>query len=118
MRAGDGIHFSAAGADHLSAALFQILDARWRLLAQADLEHPKEVRETEGSTQIPGTYRSNRSSNSGNGSGSSWRPTTTTRPVTPSTSVATTTTTTAAEPPPPSSAPTTTTTSTVTVPTT
>ncbi len=58
MRAGDGIHFSVDGADLLSRQIFHALDAEWNLTDQAVPDQPKEVRETEGSTQVPGTHRS------------------------------------------------------------
>jgi hypothetical protein len=58
MRAGDGIHFSPDGGDYLSRALFRILDRGWHITEQADPSQPKPVRETEGSTQKPGTSRS------------------------------------------------------------
>lgn len=58
MRAGDGIHFSVDGADLLSRQIFRALDAEWNLTDQAVPDQPKEVRETQGSTQVPGTHRS------------------------------------------------------------
>ncbi|MBK5289456.1 MAG: DUF459 domain-containing protein [Acidimicrobiia bacterium] len=57
MRAGDGVHFSVAGADLIGQDVFAILDQRWHLLAQAVPDQPKTVRETKGSTQVPGTHR-------------------------------------------------------------
>ncbi len=87
MRAGDGVHFSVAGGDYISRALFRILDRHWNLTAQSIPDAPKTVRETKGSTQVPGTHRSvgaqtsdsgsSRSGSSGS-SGSSTTTTTTT----------------------------------------
>ena len=98
MRAGDGIHFSADGADFLAHAIFGLLEREWRILEQADLTQPKRVRETEGSTQVPGTHRSVPvQSGSNSSSGSSASTTTTTSPVpssTTTTAASTTTTTT------------------------
>ena len=68
MRAGDGIHFSDAGGDHLAAAVFKLLDPRWKITQQTVSGQAKKVLVTKGSTQVPG------SSGSGSGSGSSsWR---------------------------------------------
>jgi hypothetical protein len=93
MRAGDGVHFSVDGADYVSRAIFQLIDHDWKIGAQADPTHPQPVKETKGSTQVPGTHRSVSSSS---GSGSSSGTTSTTRAeVTTTTSVASTTTTTA-----------------------
>jgi hypothetical protein len=39
-RLSDGIHFTTAGADYLARAVFVQIDARWRLLKQADLKDP------------------------------------------------------------------------------
>ena len=58
MRAGDGVHFSVAGADYISRALFRMLDRRWNLTRQTVAGAPKRVLETKGSTQVPGTHRS------------------------------------------------------------
>ncbi len=96
MRAGDGVHFSVDGADYLSRYVFRLLDESWDIRAQADPSHPQHVKETEGSTQVPGTHRSiNRQTGV----------TSTTRGYTATT---TTTTTTVAVAPPPDTTPTTT----------
>ena len=80
MRAGDGVHFSAAGADYLGEVLYNLLDPVWKLTKQSVPGAAKRVRETDGSTQIAGTHRS---VNTETGSTSS-----TTRSVTPSTTTA------------------------------
>lgn len=58
MRAGDGVHFSVAGADLISADIYRLINAEWNITAQAVLGAPKPVLETKGSTQIPGTHKS------------------------------------------------------------
>ena len=58
MRAGDGVHFSVAGADLISADIFGLVNAEWRVTNQAVLGAPKPVIETKGSTQVPGTHKS------------------------------------------------------------
>ena len=58
MRAGDGVHFSVAGADLISADLFGLINAEWKVTSQAVLGAPKPVLETKGSTQVPGTHKS------------------------------------------------------------
>jgi uncharacterized protein len=92
MRAGDGIHFSVDGGDFIGRYLFRILDARWRLARQADPTQPLSVRETEGTTQYPGTHRDVGATVVGHGATNT---TTTTRART-GTVVSTTTTTVAA----------------------
>ncbi len=109
MRAGDGVHFSVAGAELLGEELFALLDRRWRLVAQAVPGEPKQVRETRGSTQVPGTHRSGTTAVEGKST------TNTTRGSTASSSTSSTTSTTNGPPPPPptsstTTAPTTTTT--------
>jgi hypothetical protein len=64
MRAGDGVHFSVDGADYISRAIFKLLDSDWDITAQADPTQPQPVKETKGSTQVPGTHRSVSSSGS------------------------------------------------------
>jgi hypothetical protein len=103
MRAGDGVHFSVDGADYISRAIFELLDRDWDISGQADPTKPQAVRETKGSTQVPGTHRSVSAGSSG---------TTTT------TSDSDTTTTTMGEPPPSSSSTTSTTGATTTTTTT
>lgn len=88
MRAGDGVHFSVDGGDFIGRHLFGILDARWHLLRQADPSQPLSVRETEGTTQYPGTHRDVGATVVGRNSS----PTTTTRPRTGTASSTTTTT--------------------------
>jgi hypothetical protein len=58
MRAGDGVHFSVDGADYIGRAIFKLIDQDWDVTAQADPTHPQPVKETKGSTQVPGTHRS------------------------------------------------------------
>ena len=58
MRAGDGVHFSVAGADLISADIFGLINAEWKITSQAVPGAPKPVLETKGSTQIPGTHKS------------------------------------------------------------
>lgn len=89
MRAGDGIHFSVDGGDYVGRYLFRLLDAQWHLTRQSDPAHPLPVRETEGTTQYPGTHRDVGATVVGGGSTGS---TTTTRPRS-GTYVSTTTTT-------------------------
>ncbi len=105
MRTGDGIHFSADGGDFVGRYLFRILDSRWHLTRQADPAHPLTVRETEGTTQYPGTHRDIGATVVGRTSSSGTSPTT--RPRTQSTATTTTT----AAPPTTTTAPPTTTTS-------
>ena len=93
MRAGDGVHFSVDGADYVSRAIFSLIDHDWNVTAQADPTHPQPVKETKGSTQVPGTHRSVSSSSSGSGS-SSGTTTTTRAVVTTTTTVVSTTSTT------------------------
>jgi hypothetical protein len=69
-RAGDGVHFSADGADYLAAKIYAELDAVWGITAQAVPSQPKDVIETEGSTQVAGTHRSTGSDNNSSDSSS------------------------------------------------
>ncbi|MGZ4689120.1 MAG: DUF459 domain-containing protein [Acidimicrobiia bacterium] len=71
MRAGDGIHLTGAGGDHLARAIFKQLDPQWRILEQAVPSQPKKVIVTRGSTQVPGSGGSSGSSSGTSGSGSS-----------------------------------------------
>lgn len=73
MRAGDGIHLSGAGGDHLAEAIFALLDPRWRISAQTVVGVEKKVLVTRGSTQVGGSSSngSGRSGSSGRGSSSS-----------------------------------------------
>ncbi|MEO6467722.1 MAG: DUF459 domain-containing protein [Acidimicrobiia bacterium] len=115
MRAGDGVHFSVAGADLISADIYALINAEWNISTQAVLGAPKPVLETKGSTQIPGTHKSvgaSVSDGSPTTRPASRPPSTssTTQPSTTSTTVVTSTTTTTASPstttsstPPPSS---------------
>lgn len=93
MRAGDGIHFSVDGADYLAREIFGLLDREWGIGAQADPSHPLAVRQTRGSTQVPGTHRSGGSTSATTRSASSASSSTT------STTLAATTSTTSASPP-------------------
>lgn len=123
LRAGDGIHLSGDGGDHLAQPIFTMLDARWHLSQQADPLHPKKVLVTKGSTQVPGSdnggsssYRSSSSysgsRSSGSSRGSTWSSGNkglgtpgTTAATTPSTSPPVTTPSSAPADPPPSSTP-------------
>lgn len=58
MRADDGVHFSVDGADLISANIFTLLDKAWDLTRQTVPGEAKQVIETKGSTQVPGTHRS------------------------------------------------------------
>jgi hypothetical protein len=95
MRAGDGVHFSVDGADYVSRAIFKVIDRDWRVTAQADPTHPQPVKETRGSTQVPGTHRSISPSGSSGGSATT---TTTGIPASTSTTTAASTTTTTSTP--------------------
>jgi hypothetical protein len=98
MRAGDGVHFSVAGADYISRALFRLLDRSWNLTKQTVPGAAKPVLETKGSTQVPGTHRSvgaqvgASTGNTGSGSNGSTTTTTTVGSATTSTSSTTSTT--------------------------
>lgn len=72
MRAGDGIHLTDAGGDHLARKIFDQLDARWKITEQQVPGQPKKVLVTRGSTQVPGSgaNSSGSSSNSSNSSSS------------------------------------------------
>jgi hypothetical protein len=112
MRAGDGIHLSGEGAEHLARAIFEQLDAVWRISAQQVPGQTKKVLVSEDSDKL---YGSGGGSGSGSGSGSgnrSWSPDDsdddeTSSGTTPTTSAPVTTPSTA-PPPPPSTSPTTT----------
>lgn len=97
MRTGDGVHFSVDGADYIGRAIFKLLDQDWDITTQADPTKPQPVKETKGSTQVPGTHRAVSSSYvGGSGTTSTTRSRTqTTAPSTTSTSTSTTTATTA-----------------------
>jgi hypothetical protein len=124
MRAGDGIHFSDAGGDHLAREIFQLMDPRWKITQQQDPSQPKKVLVTRGSEQVPGSsgsgsgsgsnssssYRSNSSSGGGSGSASGSGVTSTTAatvaslpPPPPTTLAPPSTSSTSAPPTPPSS---------------
>jgi hypothetical protein len=92
MRAGDGVHFSVDGADYVSRAVFLLIDRDWDVSAQADPTHPQSVRETKGSTQVPGTHRSVSSGSGGDGTAPTSTSTTTatTAPTSTTTTTATT----------------------------
>jgi hypothetical protein len=57
VRAGDGVHFTPDGGDYLAEAVFPLLDEEFCVTAQAVPGAPKDVLETKGSTQVPGTSR-------------------------------------------------------------
>jgi hypothetical protein len=126
LRAGDGIHLTGDGGDHLAQPIFTMLDGRWHLAEQADPLHPKKVLVTRGSTQVPGSdnggssssrssssYSGSGSSSSGSSRGSTWSNSGNKGLASPSTSVVTTASTsppatsatTAPPDPPPSSTP-------------
>jgi hypothetical protein len=67
MRAGDGIHLSGDGAQHLANAVFQQLDAVWNITAQQVAGQTKKVIVAEGSDT---NYGMNNGSGSGSGSDS------------------------------------------------
>ncbi len=72
MRAGDGVHFTMDGADHLARAVYELVDAQCRVTAQKVAGATKQTIESEGSTQVaPGSSSSGSSSGSANSSGSS-----------------------------------------------
>ncbi len=101
MRAGDGVHFSVAGGDYISRALYRILDRHWDLTKQSIPGAPKPVLETKGSTQVPGTHRSvgaQTSDPGSTGSGSSTTTTTTSTTTTTAPGGGSTTTTTTTTP--------------------
>ncbi len=68
MRAGDGIHLTADGAQHLANAVYAQLDSVWNLTAQQVAGQTKKVIVAEGSDRNGG---SGSGSSSGSGSGSS-----------------------------------------------
>lgn len=80
MRAGDGIHLTGAGGDHLAFTIFQLLDLRWKIRAQAVPGQAKKTIVARGSTQVPGSEGSSSGSSSyrSNGSSSGYRSTGTT----------------------------------------
>ena len=41
MRAGDGVHFSVDGADHIGRAIFKLLDQHWNIPEQAVPASPR-----------------------------------------------------------------------------
>jgi hypothetical protein len=56
MRAGDGVHLTVDGGDHLANAVFKQLDAQCRITAQKVEGQVKQTIQTEGSTQVaPGS---------------------------------------------------------------
>jgi hypothetical protein len=68
MRGGDGVHFTADGADYLAGQVYKLIDAQCGITEQKVPGATKEVIETEGSTQVaPGAT----SGSSGSSSGSS-----------------------------------------------
>lgn len=71
VRADDGVHLTAEGGDLLARAVFYRLDATWGITEQAVPRQAKEVVQTEGSSQVEGTYRPTRSSSSDESSGDS-----------------------------------------------
>jgi hypothetical protein len=72
VRIEDGVHFTPKGAEHLAAAVFALLDARYDIVEQADPEHAKQYQIVRGSGG---------GGSGGSGGGSSSR--TTTPPTTP-----------------------------------
>ncbi len=115
MRAGDGIHLTGAGGDHLARAIFTVLERRWKILEQAVVGQPKKVLVTKGSTQIGGNSSGNSSSGSSSGSSSqSYHSSGSSNHNSTSGTTATTRTTLAQPPPPPPSTTATTTATTAT----
>ena len=105
MRAGDGVHFSIAGADYLGQVLYNLLDPVWKLTQQSVPGAAKAVRETKGSTQVAGTHRSvntenGETTNTTQSSTTTVSSTSTSSSTTSSTTVPTTTTTTTTTTPP------------------
>jgi hypothetical protein len=93
MRAGDGVHLTPDGADHLARAVFTPLDTQCRITAQKVAGHELATIQTEGSTQVA-------PNSSGNGG--------TVQTTPPYSSPASTTTPPTTSPPPATAAPTTT----------
>lgn len=105
VRAGDGIHLTPAGGDRMARAVFGVIDARWRIRAQAVPGHVLRVLETQGSSQVPGTGRKVGAVTPAT-SGSRGTTTTTVQPATSTTAASTTTaaassSTSSSTPPPP-----------------
>ncbi len=73
MRAGDGIHLSDAGGDHLAKEIFDLIDPRWRVTAQQVPSQPKKVLVTRGSETRPGSGGSSSGSGSSSNSSNSYR---------------------------------------------
>jgi hypothetical protein len=57
-RIGDGVHFTTAGAEYLARAVFALVDARWRLLKQADTADPIGWNFVAGSGEVVPGYSS------------------------------------------------------------
>jgi len=70
LRAGDGVHLTAEGGDLMAEAVFYRLDNKWDITGQERPDQPQEVVQTEGSSQIQGTYRPPSSSSSSSGDSS------------------------------------------------
>lgn len=81
-RISDGVHFTEDGAQYLARAVFSLIDARWKLIQQADPTSPIGWSLADGSGEsVPGFHSAPRSryrpqSGSGSGSGNSNTPTT------------------------------------------
>ena len=66
VRIGDGVHFTLTGGRRIASVVFDLLDARWRIRAQADPEHPigfdiadgGEYAGGSGETDLPGVTTS------------------------------------------------------------
>jgi uncharacterized protein len=115
MRAGDGIHLTGAGGEHLAREIYDTLDQRWNITERAVAGQPKKVLVTPGSEQVPGSGGSSGSSSSGSGGQSSSSNRSSAGVSNMSSGAANTTSTTATAvttPPPPSTQPATTTTTT------
>jgi uncharacterized protein len=68
MRAGDGVHFTADGAEYLARTVYKLVDEQCRVTAQAVADATKQTIESEGSTQVaPGSGSSGSASGSGGG---------------------------------------------------
>jgi hypothetical protein len=105
VRAGDGVHLTTAGAALVAGTLFDVLDTRWRISAQARPDRPKPLLVSKGTTTGAGgsppgrstTGTARRSTGTPGGTGGTTRP----APTSPSTRAPATT----VPPPPPPAAP-------------
>ncbi len=121
MRAGDGIHLTGPGADHLARAVYALLDPLWRITEQ---EVPGQAKKVIVSRSSDSAYGSGGSGSGGSGSGSSsssnqsWHSSGSSNGSGSASSATTTTQATVAPPPPSSTQPTVATSTSTTVSTT